>query len=260
MNGVLLHLSGPLQSWGGDSPWNRRDTGRYPTRSGLLGMIGAIVGHGRDESLAELDSLRFTIRIDRPGQPVMDYQTVGGGRPHKQTPLLASHSFRPAGKGTLVSERFYLSDAAFTVAVTGDGVLVDRLSRMLARPVYAPYLGRRSCPPAGLLVLGRHDDPVHALSETVPLARKAPRHADTVAVDFITESPPTGDVFGTREVSNTQPLTNFRSREFDRHTRWRTTRRLAAQMCGGVGLDYLDRLATGTAEEPHDDGHPEESS
>lgn len=57
-----------------------------------------------------------------------------------------------------VSERFYLGDAVFVAAVEGPDELVEELARALERPVFLPYLGRRSCPPARPLSLGvRHE-------------------------------------------------------------------------------------------------------
>ena len=39
--GLLLRLAGPLQSWGERSHFNERDTARFPTRSGVIGMLAA---------------------------------------------------------------------------------------------------------------------------------------------------------------------------------------------------------------------------
>lgn len=55
-----------------------------------------------------------------------------------------------------VSERFYLSDAVFVAAVEGDDALIEALHRAVQNPVYLPYLGRRSCPPARRIDLGVH--------------------------------------------------------------------------------------------------------
>jgi CRISPR system Cascade subunit CasD len=245
VTGTLLHLSGPLQAWGSASPWNERETEPHPTRSALLGMIAAVIGLDRDQPLDRLTALTFTVRIDRPGKRIMDFHTVGGGRPADETPMLARLKHRPEGKGTVVSERYYLSDAAFTVAVTADdAVLLEEIARRLTQPVYAPFLGRRSCPPAGVLVLGRHEDPVTALFETVPLARNKPRQGDTVPVDFITETAPAAGTITTSTELPTNPLGSFRDRAFARHTTWRTTHQLPAALCGSIGLDYLNRLTS----------------
>jgi CRISPR system Cascade subunit CasD len=82
--------------------------------------------------------LRFGVRIDQPGQIIRDFQTA---RPPK-----SAHS--------LLSYRFYLSDAIFLAAVSGDMALLHGLDEALQRPQFPLYLGRRSCPPVGPISLG----------------------------------------------------------------------------------------------------------
>lgn len=41
---LLLWLEGPLQSWGHDSRFGRRETLHFPTKSGVLGMVCAALG------------------------------------------------------------------------------------------------------------------------------------------------------------------------------------------------------------------------
>ncbi len=241
MTGLLLLLSGPLQSWGTNSAWNRRDTHAYPTRSGLIGLLAAVDGLERGEPLEQYNSLQFTIRIDRPGQTLVDFHTVGGGRVREETPPLAGGGRRALGKGTIVSHRHYLADAAFTVAVTSDDeALLDRLATKLLKPVFTPYLGRRSCPPTAPLFLGRHKDPVVALQEAIPLARTKPRDETEVAVDFVTERP-----LDHTDRSDTTPTSPFRfgdERSYQQHTTWRSQHRLPASLCAGYATYYLDAL------------------
>ncbi len=57
---ILMWLEGPLQSWGYDSRYGRRDTLSFPTKSGVLGMICAALGADGEQKellviLAELD-------------------------------------------------------------------------------------------------------------------------------------------------------------------------------------------------------------
>ena len=49
---LLLRLEGPLQSWGGRARWDVRDTGRIPTKSGIVGLLGCALDIGR-ETMAE---------------------------------------------------------------------------------------------------------------------------------------------------------------------------------------------------------------
>ena len=53
--GLLLRLAGPLQSWGMLSHFNERDTARFPTRSGVIGLLAAALGIARDEPLDGLN-------------------------------------------------------------------------------------------------------------------------------------------------------------------------------------------------------------
>ncbi|MGW5969490.1 type I-E CRISPR-associated protein Cas5/CasD [Streptomyces sp. NPDC055186] len=145
MSVLTLRLAGPLQSWGASARFARRTTESAPTKSGVVGMLAAAVGieRGDDERLAPLAALRFGVRIDQPGTRVRDFHT-------------AHHSV--TGKSMPLSERFYLADAVFVAALEGDRPLLAELHTALRTPVYAPFLGRRSCPPALPVEIGLHDE------------------------------------------------------------------------------------------------------
>ncbi|SME92226.1 type I-E CRISPR-associated protein Cas5/CasD [Streptomyces sp. Amel2xC10] len=146
MTGVLaLRLAGPLQSWGASSRFTRRTTESAPTKSGVIGLLAAAAGieRGDDTRLAPLAALRFGVRIDQPGTRIRDFHTAHHGVTGKSMPL---------------SERYYLADAVFVAALEGDPVLLSKLDAALRAPVYPPFLGRRSCPPAGPVELGVHQD------------------------------------------------------------------------------------------------------
>ncbi|MFF2727766.1 type I-E CRISPR-associated protein Cas5/CasD [Streptomyces sp. NPDC058008] len=144
MSVLGLRLAGPLQSWGASARFTRRTTESAPTKSAVIGMLAAAAGieRGDDTSLAPLADLRFAVRIDQPGTRLRDFQTAHHGASGKSMPL---------------SERFYLADAVFVAAVEGDPTLLAGLHAALRNPVYAPFLGRRSCPPAQPVDLGLHD-------------------------------------------------------------------------------------------------------
>ncbi|WP_150244211.1 type I-E CRISPR-associated protein Cas5/CasD [Nocardiopsis quinghaiensis] len=143
MSVLALVLAGPLQSWGSASRFARRGTEHAPTKSGVLGLLAAAQGRDRTADLSDLAALRFGVRVDQPGTRVRDYQT-------------AKHLV--TGTSMPVSERFYLSDAVFVAAVEGEECLVAELYRAVRSPVYLPYLGRRSCPPARPVDLGEPVD------------------------------------------------------------------------------------------------------
>ncbi|MFF0479418.1 type I-E CRISPR-associated protein Cas5/CasD [Streptomyces sp. NPDC004284] len=145
MTVLTLRLAGPLQSWGAAARFARRTTESAPTKSGVIGLLAAAKGiqRGDDERLAPLAALRFGVRVDQPGTRLRDFQTAH----HADT-----------GKAMPLSERFYLADAVFVAAVEGDHDLLDELHSALTRPVYPPFLGRRSCPPAQPVEMNLHPE------------------------------------------------------------------------------------------------------
>ncbi|MGW2281887.1 type I-E CRISPR-associated protein Cas5/CasD [Streptomyces sp. NPDC001770] len=138
---LTLCLAGPLQAWGTSSRFTRRSTERAPTKSGVIGLLAAAQGRERDADLSDLAALRFAVRLDQPGTRLRDFQTAR----HLDT-----------GASMPVSERFYLSDAVFVAAVEGASGLVDELLAAVRAPVFAPFLGRRSCPPSRPIDLRVH--------------------------------------------------------------------------------------------------------
>ncbi|NEA08175.1 type I-E CRISPR-associated protein Cas5/CasD [Streptomyces sp. SID10692] len=133
MSVLLLRLAGPLQSWGSAARFTRRTTENAPTKSGVVGLLAAAQGRRRDADLSDLAALEFGVRVDQPGTRLRDFHTAHHSDTLKAMPL---------------SERFYLADAVFVAAVSGEDRLVQRLYEALLEPVFLPYLGRRSCPPS----------------------------------------------------------------------------------------------------------------
>ncbi|MGP3935977.1 type I-E CRISPR-associated protein Cas5/CasD [Nonomuraea sp. KM88] len=186
MSSLVLRLAGPLQSWGEHSVFAQRDTLRFPTRSGLIGLMAAAEGLERGRSLAGYEHLRFTVRIDRPGVRMLDFHTIGGGM-RRGVPR-PDGSQRPQGTATMVTRRQYLSDAAFTVAVEGPEDRLAEIAQALRQPRWQPYLGRRSCPPdQPLLLSSTATDPVTDLRTRVPVAR-ALRPNEPPEAEFVTET------------------------------------------------------------------------
>jgi CRISPR system Cascade subunit CasD len=109
----------------------------------VVGLLAAAQGRDRGADIADLAALRFAVRLDQPGIRIRDYQTAHHADTDKSMP---------------VSERFYLSDAVFVVAVEGDADLIDALHSAVRAPVYLPFLGRRSCPPSRPVDLRVHRD------------------------------------------------------------------------------------------------------
>ncbi|GAA1424928.1 hypothetical protein GCM10009601_30720 [Streptomyces thermospinosisporus] len=159
---LLLRLAAPLQSWGGPSRYNRRETRPQPTKSGVLGLLAAAEGRDREASIADLVGLQLGVRVDQPGTLLRDYHTFSD---YRRLPLLSAKTnakgqqtrTTPA-KYTGVTQRFYLQDAVFVVALRGPQVFVEGLEEAVRHPVHPLALGRRSCPPTGPVSLGLRPD------------------------------------------------------------------------------------------------------
>ncbi len=143
MTVLLLRLSGPLQSWGDSSRFVRRNTRTEPTKSGVVGLLASALGRPREDSLDDLCGLEFGIRADQPGHVICDFQTE---RP------------QDGGKAMPLSYRYYLADAKFLVALSGDSVLLQQLRDAVCSPKWPLFLGRRSCPPDGPVCLGLREE------------------------------------------------------------------------------------------------------
>lgn len=130
MSTLLIRLIAPMQSWGVQSRYDPRDTGREPSKSGVIGLLCAALGRPRWEAVDDLASLHMGVRVDREGTLQWDYQTV-------------KNADKP-----VVSQRAYLSGAAFLVGFEGDFSLLKDIQHALQHPVWCLYLGRKAFPPA----------------------------------------------------------------------------------------------------------------
>ncbi len=146
MPSLVLQLVGPMQAWGTTSRFDQRDTGKEPSKSGIMGILAAALGIDR-ENWADLEPLTYlsmTVRHDRPGILRYEYQTAGCS--------LGDSIIKADGKlskaGGVVSRRFYLADAAFLVVIGGDAILLARLQAALINPVWPLALGRKSYVPS----------------------------------------------------------------------------------------------------------------
>ena len=140
---LILKLEGVLQAWGGHTFEDVRPSELIPTRSGLCGLLAACCGiqrTQRNELQALAESVLLSVRIDTRPLKMIDYHTVKNARDGYSG--LKSHD-------TIQSWREYLQDAKFTVAITNTAhasISLDQLKHAIQKPIYTPYLGRRSCP------------------------------------------------------------------------------------------------------------------
>lgn len=182
---LLLWLEAPLQSWGADSKFGRRDTLDFPTKSGITGLLLCALGASGEQSelLAELAPLGFiTISYVPEKEPVRepllrDFQMVGAGY-NEENPwqdLLIpkkSDGGRPNGAGTKMTYRYYLQDARFAVVLEVPAQRAVEFANALQNPVFDIYLGRKSCVPTDFVFRGVFDNTETALAALLPIAQE----------------------------------------------------------------------------------------
>ena len=146
---LLLQCVAPMQAWGTQSNFTVRDTGRDPSKSGIVGLLCAALGRPRTDTptTRALGGLIMGVRVDREGQVLRDFHTTGQGAADPYKGHLQADG-KSVGKGTIISNRYYLTDAMFLVGLTGDEVLLETLQNALANPRWMLCLGRKACPPA----------------------------------------------------------------------------------------------------------------
>ncbi len=184
---LLLWLEAPLQSWGHDSKFGRRDSLDFPTKSGLLGLLCCARGAGGEErewlqAMAELDlQLIAYVPTDRQGlplprQPLMrDFHMVGSGYDDQdpwQNLLIpkTSEGKKAVGGGTKMTYRYYLQDMAYAVALQVPASMADELGAALVSPTWDLYLGRKNCVPTEFIYQGVFDAAEQALAAGAEIA------------------------------------------------------------------------------------------
>lgn len=184
---LLLWLEAPLQSWGHDSKFGRRDSLDFPTKSGILGLLCCALGAGgkQTEWLARWANRDMQVQayvpVDKKGralprQPLMrDFHMVGSGFDDKdpwQTLLIpkTSEGKKAVGGGTKMTYRYYLQDMTFAVALQGPHEELAELETALQNPVWDLYFGRKNCVPTEFIAQGIHADITEAINKAGQLA------------------------------------------------------------------------------------------
>ncbi len=187
---LLLWLEAPLQSWGHDSKFGRRDTLDFPTKSGVLGLICSALGAGGEQSelLAEFAPLNQTVlsfvrSCDNGGEPVKsdrepllrDFHMVGSGY-DDQDPWASllipktSEGKKAVGGGTKMTYRYYLQDAYFAVLLQVPATKADAIAEALQNPAWDVYLGRKNCVPTDFIFHGIYADEGEANNQALAIA------------------------------------------------------------------------------------------
>jgi CRISPR system Cascade subunit CasD len=191
---LLLWLEAPLQAWGHDSKFGRRDSLDFPTKSGVLGLLCCARGAAGEQAewlrhWADLDmQVRAYVPVDRQGNaitrpPLMrDFHMVGSGYDDKDpwASLMipkTSEGKKAVGGGTKMTYRYYLQDMAFAVALQLPKGELDSVTEALKNPVWDLYLGRKNCVPTEFILQGVHDGAGEAMARAAQLSEEKQRRA-----------------------------------------------------------------------------------
>lgn len=152
---LVFRLYGPMASWGLPAVGGDRQTAAYPSRSAVLGILGAALGIKRDneEGLKALqDSVVVAVKQTVPSTLVRDYHTTQVPSSKRKVVHHTRKSELSAAKlNTILSSRDYRCDGLWVVAVSlteQATVNLKGLQTALLKPAYPLSLGRKSCPPA----------------------------------------------------------------------------------------------------------------
>jgi len=188
---ILLWLEAPLQSWGADSRFGRRDTLDFPTKSGLLGLLCCALGAGGEqrELLAEMAPLRQTVLSFRKDVPsnssanaaderaplLRDFQMVGSSYDESdpwESMMIPrkSDGGKAVGGGTKITYRYYLQGSTFAAVMEIPGNKAEKFTRALEMPRWDIYLGKKCCAPTDLVFRGCFETEQEALEQAKHIA------------------------------------------------------------------------------------------
>ena len=216
---LLLWLEGPMQSWGSDSKFGRRDTQTFPTKSGVMGLLCSALGAGGQqlELLSEFASLNQTaisfVRCNVKGdllvkedrEPLLrDFHMVGSGYndqdPWAKLLIPKTNTGKAAvGGGSKVTYRYYLQDAAFALALEVHSGMVQAIAGALQNPVWDIYLGRKNCVPTDFIYRGIFDNELDALDQAKIIALEKNRVEDFRVINGLSADG-LGEVFTLNDV------------------------------------------------------------
>ncbi len=136
----------------------QRKANHFPTRSAVIGMLGAALGieRARYNELYTLSKrLKIAVQVNNAGQKIVDYHTVQNFRSPKGK----------IQKGTKPTYREYWCDSEHTFAIAADDETIDVLTAKIKSPVFTVFQGRKSCPLTRPLfeVVLQEENPIDAL-------------------------------------------------------------------------------------------------
>ena len=170
---LALRLEGPLQSWGFDSQYNRRNTGLMPTKSAIAGICCAALGIERGSSeeksfLTDFESVRMTAisiprEIERNFNNIAEKKLLSVRRLQDYHTIQNTRTAEGKTKDCHITYRQYLTDASFGVILEGNATVFKKIAGALTNPKWGLWLGRKTCIPSAPLLAGLCDSRTEAL-------------------------------------------------------------------------------------------------
>jgi CRISPR system Cascade subunit CasD len=150
---LTFTLYAPLASWGDEAVGEVRGSWDRPSRSAILGLLGAALGLTRDAEAEhrELDAmLGIAVRVAASGRPFVDYHTAMNPTPvtiRRHKPRTRKIALEIDEPDTTLSQRTLRQDSLYRVALwqrlAGRWTL-RALTHALRAPVFVLYAGRKA--------------------------------------------------------------------------------------------------------------------
>lgn len=150
---LLVTIQAPLASWGEIAVGEWRGSWDRPSRSAIVGVLGAALGVLRNDpekQRALAIGYAVAVRTDALGTPTQDYhtmQTVAKSHLKKRTIATRADILGLPDKETVLSRREYREGALYTVAIWGKpGAMwsLNEIADALRHPVFSLFAGRRA--------------------------------------------------------------------------------------------------------------------
>lgn len=160
MDYLVMRLYAPISSWGTLAVGEDRPTVNYPTRSAVLGLLGAALGIKRSETQKLRDlasSIGIASKTYSEGTILRDYHTIQTPNAGKGVSFFTrKQELQSAKVETILSSRDYREDGLWVVAIWLKPEVensnleykfeLQQLQQALKYPKFTLYLGRKSCP------------------------------------------------------------------------------------------------------------------
>lgn len=153
---MVCDLHGPLASWGEIVAGELRTSQDHPTKSAILGMLGAALGLERADTEAHRAlhaGLHCAMCVHRTGEAMQDFHTTQSPEGKGARGLTTRKDELEYKKlATILSRRTYLCDSWVTVVLWRIASRdfpwsLEQLADAMNAPVWTLSLGRKSCVP-----------------------------------------------------------------------------------------------------------------